>query len=86
MRGEEAKPSPFPSPLKKERRPLSRIKCSGDVVRIESLRVSAFTIPTETHEADGTYEWNSTTIVVVEVAAGGNMGSGTPTPIQRQRN
>ena len=76
MRGEEAKPSPSTSPLKKERRPLSRIKCSGDVVRIESLRVSAFTIPTETPEADGTYEWNSTTIVVVEVAAGGKHGLG----------
>ena len=43
---------------------------------IESLRVSAYTIPTETPEADGTYEWNSTRIVVVEVTGGGNRGVG----------
>jgi Fe-S oxidoreductase len=30
-------------------------------VCIESLRVSAYKIPTETPEADGTYEWDSTT-------------------------
>jgi L-alanine-DL-glutamate epimerase-like enolase superfamily enzyme len=45
-------------------------------VSIESLRVSAYTIPTETPEADGTYEWDSTTIVLVEVAGGGDRGLG----------
>jgi L-alanine-DL-glutamate epimerase-like enolase superfamily enzyme len=45
-------------------------------VRIDSLKVSAFTIPTETPESDGTLEWNSTTIVVVELAAGGATGLG----------
>jgi len=45
-------------------------------VPIEDLRVSALTIPTETPEADGTYEWDSTTIVIVEVTAGGKQGLG----------
>lgn len=45
-------------------------------VPIESLRVSAYTIPTETPEADGTYDWDSTTIVIVEVSGGGNEGLG----------
>jgi len=45
-------------------------------VPIESLRVSAYTIPTETPEEDGTYEWDSTTIVVAEVTAGGKDGLG----------
>ena len=74
MRGEDAGPSP--SPLKKERRPISRTAFSGDKVPIEDLRVATYTIPTETPEADGTYEWDSTTIVIVEVAAGGKQGIG----------
>ena len=45
-------------------------------VPIEDLRVSALTIPTETPEADGTYEWDSSTIVIVEVTAGGKQGLG----------
>jgi L-alanine-DL-glutamate epimerase-like enolase superfamily enzyme len=44
--------------------------------RVERLEVSAFTIPTERPESDGTLEWDSTTIVVVEVAAGGQAGLG----------
>ncbi|PYJ30949.1 MAG: mandelate racemase [Verrucomicrobia bacterium] len=47
-----------------------------DKIPIESLRVSAYTIPTETPEADGTYEWDSTTIVLVEMTAGGKEGLG----------
>jgi L-alanine-DL-glutamate epimerase-like enolase superfamily enzyme len=45
-------------------------------VPIENLRVSTYTIPTETPEADGTYEWDSTTIVIVEVSSGGKQGLG----------
>ena len=45
-------------------------------VAIESLDVFAYTIPTETPEEDGTYEWNSTTIVIVEVTGGGKRGLG----------
>src|SRR5213592_4384833 len=47
-----------------------------DTVLIDDLRVSAYTIPTETPEADGTYEWDSTTIVIVEVTGGDKHGLG----------
>lgn len=43
---------------------------------IDSLDVSAYVIPTATPEADGTLEWDSTTLVLVEVAAGGRRGIG----------
>ena len=39
--------------------------------RSRRSRVAAYTIPTDAPESDGTLEWDSTTIVVVEVAAGG---------------
>src|SRR6185312_3296724 len=39
--------------------------------RIEKLDITAYTIPTDFPEADGTLSWNSTTIVVVEATAGG---------------
>ena len=45
-------------------------------VAIKDLRVSAYAVPTETAEADGTYEWDSTTIVIVEVSGGGKNGTG----------
>jgi L-alanine-DL-glutamate epimerase-like enolase superfamily enzyme len=75
MRGEEAKPSPSPSPLKEERRPLSHAPSASSVC-IESLRVPAYTIPTESAEVDGTYEWDRTTIVIVELTGGGKEGLG----------
>jgi L-alanine-DL-glutamate epimerase-like enolase superfamily enzyme len=43
---------------------------------VEALDVSAYTIPTERPESDGTLEWDSTTIVVVEAHAGGETGLG----------
>jgi L-alanine-DL-glutamate epimerase-like enolase superfamily enzyme len=43
---------------------------------IESLSVAGYKIPTEAPESDGTYEWASTTIVIVDVAAGGKTGLG----------
>src|SRR5579883_1218944 len=43
---------------------------------IERLDVSAYTIPTDGPEADGTLSWNSTTLVVVHVHAGGGHGLG----------
>jgi L-alanine-DL-glutamate epimerase-like enolase superfamily enzyme len=43
---------------------------------IESLEVAAYTIPTATPESDGTFEWTSTTLVAVHVAAGGKRGFG----------
>src|SRR5207253_2557791 len=44
--------------------------------RVESVEVSAYEIPTEEPESDGTLEWDSTTIVVVEVSGGGRSGLG----------
>ncbi|HEX5481091.1 MAG TPA: enolase C-terminal domain-like protein [Terriglobia bacterium] len=43
---------------------------------IEEVDVSAFTVPTDFPESDGTLEWNKTTLVVVEVTAGGIRGLG----------
>lgn len=43
---------------------------------VESVAAAAYTIPTEEPEADGTLDWDSTTIVVVEAAAGGERGLG----------
>jgi len=43
---------------------------------VEGVDVSAFTVPTEEPESDGTFEWESTTIVVVEVQGGGRTGLG----------
>ncbi len=45
-------------------------------VPIETVAVSAYTVPTERPESDGTFEWDETTIVVVEVAARGTRGLG----------
>lgn len=39
-------------------------------------RVSVFRIPTDAPESDGTLEWDSTTLVVVEIEAGGVRGVG----------
>jgi L-alanine-DL-glutamate epimerase-like enolase superfamily enzyme len=44
--------------------------------RIEELNVSAYTIPTEAPESDGTYEWTATTIVIVHVVGAGEHGVG----------
>jgi L-alanine-DL-glutamate epimerase-like enolase superfamily enzyme len=45
-------------------------------VPITSVTVSAFRIPTETPESDGTLEWQATTLAVAEVVAGGKTGFG----------
>ncbi|PYK08606.1 MAG: mandelate racemase [Verrucomicrobia bacterium] len=47
-----------------------------DRVLIDDLSVSAYTIPTESLEADGTYEWDRTTIVIVQLTGGGKQGVG----------
>jgi L-alanine-DL-glutamate epimerase-like enolase superfamily enzyme len=46
------------------------------VTVVERIDVSAHTIPTDEPESDGTLEWDSTTIVVVHVHAGGCTGLG----------
>ncbi len=43
---------------------------------ITDFRVSAYTIPTEKPESDGTLQWNSTTLVLVEVLSAGSIGVG----------
>jgi L-alanine-DL-glutamate epimerase-like enolase superfamily enzyme len=46
------------------------------VTVIDSVDVSAFTVPTERPESDGTLEWDSTTMVLVEARGGGEVGLG----------
>jgi L-alanine-DL-glutamate epimerase-like enolase superfamily enzyme len=45
-------------------------------IAVERLEVSAFTIPTDRPEADGTLAWESTTLVLVELHGGGHSGVG----------
>ncbi len=45
-------------------------------VPINRVEVSAYKVPTDSHESDGTFEWDSTTIVIVEATAGGQTGLG----------
>jgi L-alanine-DL-glutamate epimerase-like enolase superfamily enzyme len=44
--------------------------------RIAGLEVAAFRVPTDAPESDGTLEWNSTTLVTVEITAAGQTGLG----------
>ncbi len=43
---------------------------------IDHLHVSAYKVPTDQPEADGTIAWDSTTLVLVEVEGGGHTGLG----------
>jgi L-alanine-DL-glutamate epimerase-like enolase superfamily enzyme len=43
---------------------------------IDDINVSAYTIPTDHPEADGTLEWNSTTLILVELSGAGKKGIG----------
>jgi L-alanine-DL-glutamate epimerase-like enolase superfamily enzyme len=45
-------------------------------VAVDRLDVSAYEIPTDAPESDGTLEWDSTTLVLVEAEAGGRTGIG----------
>ncbi len=54
---------------------------AGDFLRIpeaaiERVEASAYRIPTDAPESDGTLAWDSTTLVVVHVQAGGQRGFG----------
>jgi L-alanine-DL-glutamate epimerase-like enolase superfamily enzyme len=49
---------------------------SSNRVAVERLEVSAYTVPTDAPESDGTLEWDSTTMVLVEVSGGGERGLG----------
>ena len=43
---------------------------------IQSIRARAYTVPTDKPEADGTFSWTSTTLIVVHAEAGGQTGIG----------
>ncbi|MGH8163540.1 MAG: enolase C-terminal domain-like protein, partial [Rhodanobacteraceae bacterium] len=47
-----------------------------DAVKLGTPHVSAYTIPTDAAESDGTLEWDKTTLVLVEIDAGGKHGIG----------
>lgn len=46
------------------------------VATVENVAAAAYTLPTDGPEADGTLAWDSTTVVVVTVTAGGETGTG----------
>ncbi|GAC1450976.1 MAG: enolase C-terminal domain-like protein [Ktedonobacterales bacterium] len=45
-------------------------------IPIERVDVAVYKIPTDLPESDGSYAWNATTMVLVEVTAGGKRGLG----------
>ncbi|NMN99069.1 enolase C-terminal domain-like protein [Antrihabitans stalactiti] len=44
--------------------------------RVDDVDVTAYTVPTDAPEGDGTLSWDSTTIVVVRIRAGDQVGTG----------
>jgi len=49
----------------------------SSAVDVDDVTVSTYRVPTDTpNESDGTYVWNATTLVLVEIAAGGTTGLG----------
>lgn len=56
--------------------PTFESKRSSVSERIRDVRVSAFTVPTDYPESDGTIKWDRTTMVLVQVEAGGQRGLG----------
>jgi len=46
------------------------------LLRVTASNVRVFTVPTDAPEADGTFEWSSTTLVLVDLFAGGKHGVG----------
>ncbi len=55
---------------------MASTRFGNNGVAIERLDVSAYTVPTDSLEADGTYTWDKTTIVIVEAHAGNKSGLG----------
>src|SRR5579872_1141893 len=43
---------------------------------IDRVEVSAYSIPTDAPEGDGTFKWDSTTLVLCEIHAGREIGIG----------
>ncbi|PFW75700.1 mandelate racemase, partial [Bacillus sp. AFS075960] len=48
----------------------------SDAPTLGDVRARAYRVPTDRPEADGTYAWTATTIVVVEIDAGPVTGLG----------
>src|SRR5437763_5798237 len=49
---------------------------ASEPIPIESVEASAYSIPTDAPESDGTLAWDSTTFVLVSVRAGDQLGTG----------
>lgn len=54
----------------------SAISADLSLAAVTAMDVSAYTVPTETPEADGTLKWNETTLVMVRLSAAGHSGFG----------
>ena len=70
-------------PLGGRRRPVDGTEVERPVlstmdvaVPVERVEASAYTIPTDAPEADGTFRWSTTTLVLVQVEGGGRIGTG----------
>ncbi|HEY1871060.1 MAG TPA: enolase C-terminal domain-like protein [Chitinophagaceae bacterium] len=55
---------------------MNEITTVSDSIRVKQLTTSAYKIPTATPESDGTLKWNQTTLITVEIEAGGKVGIG----------
>ena len=55
---------------------MASTRFGTNMVAIERLDVSAYTVPSDFPESDGTITWDKTTIVIVEATAGGVRGLG----------
>ena len=55
---------------------MANTRFGSETVAIENLAVSAYTVPTDFPESDGTITWDKTTIVIVEATAGGKHSLG----------
>lgn len=54
----------------------SSVRHDSAAAPIERVDVSAYTVPTDQPESDGTFTWTSTTLLLVEPVAGGQRGLG----------
>src|SRR5690242_18889974 len=52
------------------------VRSSGDAPPIDKVVASAYRIPTDRPEGDGTIQWNATGMIIVKVVAGGTSGLG----------
>jgi L-alanine-DL-glutamate epimerase-like enolase superfamily enzyme len=49
---------------------------AGEFGTVEAVRAAAYTVPTDAPESDGTFAWDSTTIVIVHAEGGGQHALG----------